>query len=247
MYCNKCGKETNDLTLCQSCSKEDINSTIKTTTLSDIDINSLSEKLIKFGLIVSIVCVVWWANTYSFAKTDILNFTRCLYSNDAMCSLSALLLNGTSSSITYNYIFLWIGVISLIIGKLFQPKANTSKNIQTFISSINFDEIRNKIIYYNYKKQINKILSFLHKNKLKSILAVTILIVCSYPINYYYEYYTARFKVNDIYSPSVCKTSAYKTINSIRELIAQNPQLSDATIAGINDEKTELIESCFNP
>jgi hypothetical protein len=114
MYCNKCGQETSNPRLCDAC----IESCPPTTKiLSGIDIDALSERLIHFGILTCIVCVLWWANTYSFAKDKIFSFTTCLYSNDVSCSISTLLL-GDFNKITYNSNFLWIGVISLIIGKV---------------------------------------------------------------------------------------------------------------------------------
>lgn len=240
MYCNKCGQETNNPRLCDTCNEI---SSAKTKKLSDIDINSLSEKLVNLGIVVCVISVLWWASTYSFAKDNILNFARCLYSNDTICSISAVILNGTSGTIAYNSIFLWIGVISLIIGKLIQPKANTSKNIQTFISSIHFDQTRNKIIDYNYKKQINKILSFLNKNKIKTSIVITMLIVIGYTLNYYYEYYAAKSKINNEIAHLVCKLPAYQVRTQFKKMI-KSPELSYAMKAGINDEVKDLLENC---
>jgi len=132
MYCNKCGQETSNPRLCDKCNKSSSPKTIK---LSDIDIDTLSEKLAHFGILICIVCVLWWANTYSFAKDKIFNFTTCLYSNDVSCSISTLFL-GDINKITYNSNFLWIGVVCLIIGKVL--KQNNKKSDQLAEPVIHF-------------------------------------------------------------------------------------------------------------
>lgn len=125
MYCNICGQEVGNTRLCDKCNKSSPPTTKK---FSDIDIDALSEKLVRFGILICIVCVLWWANTYSFAKDKIFSFTTCLYSNDVSCSISALLLGGVNR-ITYNSNFLWIGVICLIIGKVIQQNNKKSNQL----------------------------------------------------------------------------------------------------------------------
>jgi hypothetical protein len=125
MYCNKCGQETGNTRLCVKCNES---SPPKTKKLSDIDIDALSKKLVYFGILTCIVCLLWWANTYSFAKDKIFSFTTCLYSNDLSCSISSLLLADVNK-ITYNSNFLWIGVICLIIGKVIQQNNKKSNQL----------------------------------------------------------------------------------------------------------------------
>jgi hypothetical protein len=132
MYCKKCGQEMSNQRVCDKCNES---SPITTKKLSDIDIDALSEKLVYFGILTCIVCLLWWANTYSFAKDKIFSFTTCLYSNDVSCSISTLLL-GDVDKITYNSNFLWIGVICLIIGKVIQQ--NNKKSNQLVESVIHF-------------------------------------------------------------------------------------------------------------
>jgi hypothetical protein len=242
MYCNQCGQETNNSRLCDECNKNFPPSNKK---LSDIDINALSEKLVHFGILTFIVCGLWWAYTYSFAEDNILNFVRCLYSNDAMCNISAVFFNGTNSSITYNSTFLWIGVISLIIGKIIQPNTNTRPVLLGIKVKLQNKTIKftNKILHCNYKEQKAHTLSYIKKNKLKTLITAIILISCSFTLYNYYEYYTIKSNIKKGVHLT-CNESPNALNKVISSVIKKNPDSSTFQISGLKDGISELVETC---
>jgi hypothetical protein len=242
MYCNQCGQETNNPRLCDECNESSLPSNKK---LSDIDINALSEKLVHFGILTCVLCFAWWTYTYSFAEGNILNFTRCLYSNDAMCSLAAVFLNGTNDSITYNSTFLWIGVISLIIGKIIQPNTNARPvllemkvNVRTKII-----KLKNKILYSNYEEQKAHTLSYIKKNKLKTLITALILISCIFTLYNYYEYYTMKSNIKNGVNLT-CNESPNNLNERISRAITKNTDMSISQISGLKDGISELVETC---
>ena len=150
-----------------------------TTNSQHLDISKLANRLLTLGAIGCVCAFIWWLNAYNFAGDKITNFTKCLITNDPVCSLPALFMS--SESITYNPFLLWASIVFLIIGSVLKSSLPEQKeDNSTDVVTSEADRLNNKA----WERQLEPKNSQ-HRIKLtpKKRLAIVILLVCIYFIS----------------------------------------------------------------